>query len=392
MSSAPTLNGLRITRLRIIIPWRGVWLAECHLDPDTVSLVPTSGAVSLALNDTTTLTGVVDPRGSGSWVAAATVLVIGGQGGWDNITNAQQFYSATGVITTTVYQAIAGAVSEPPPVDPSPQAVGSNFPVIQGAASRVFLDRDWYVDPISGVTQVAAWPTASLASTATITNFEASELRVDITSPDVPLILPGTVFSDSRFNGTTYTARDVEIVITKDGSKASAWCSTQPVSRLQSAFTAAVREFAQTGYLNVYRYRFVQAANANYSELALQAITPGAPDLNPISQWAGLSGLQAKIAQSTEIIVGFTGDAPPVPYIVAVSNLTTPIEVDIAGGAGFLTPALFSSGLLTALTNFCIAAKVASPSLEPTLIAAATALQVALSQLPAPATLITKAT
>jgi hypothetical protein len=244
----------------------------------------------------------------------------------------------------------------------------------------------------------------------TIIDYFPLEQRAHLTS-DV-LVLPGTTLTDDRFNngGALVTIRDVDQTFDANGSHVEAWCSVNPVSRFQEAFTIACRKAVDSAHLKVYQYRFVQAAGT--SDLALQAITPGAPDLNPIHQWAGLSGLNTKFAPSTVILVGFTGDTPPQPYIASFSPLATPLEIDfkastkasidapevdigasgqvnLGGGATALVPAPWADALKIALT--ALAGSLTTGTLV-SMAAGGTALTTALTALPPDATTNTKAT
>lgn len=331
MSALPmTLNGLRAIGVRLLFAWSGVWSAEVTLDPDIVATAPTSGPAILVAGGVT-MKGTIDPRGSSTFATKAGAVVVGGQGGWDTSVPAQHFHNPGGTLSTLVYTATAALVQEIVS-DPLPELWGEDVPRIEGPAKRVFRDRDWHVDPITGITLVAPWPPAVLDPTSTtILDWDPVTARASISADS--LVLPGTVLVDSRFNGATYTIRDVEQVFDSSGSQVTAWCASSAVSRLTGTLVALVRDFAGTARLGTYRYRFVLPEDPSYGKLALQAITPAAPDLNPVAQWTGLSGIVSKIAPGTEIVVGFTADDPPTPYLVSFSPLTTPLQVDIAGGA-----------------------------------------------------------
>jgi hypothetical protein len=198
---------------------------------------------------------------------------------------------------------------------------------MQGPAAQVFGDLDWYVDPVTGIANVAQWPTASLDASATIISYDPLEQVLHMTC-DVPL-LPGTSISDDRLNGTTLVARTVEQVFDEHGSRVVVYTAVAPVERLGEAFTIAVRLAADTAHLKVYQYRFVLPSGS--SQLALQAISPGAPDLNPITQYQSLSGTANNYKPGTVILIGFTGDVPPQPYLVTASPLAIPITTNVDG-------------------------------------------------------------
>ena len=410
--SAPTLNGLECAKVSLTIPWRGRWTAEIELASSTGA--PTSGRATLIVGGMTLL-GTVDTHESSSWVAKAWVKVIGGFGGWGkSVTQPLQFNDpASGLLSTQVYAATAQAVGEPPPNDPSPQAFGQNeirMAAGTGAAS-IFDDRDWYVDLTTGVAQVTAWPSATLDPSAVIVNWNGLEQRALLNSD--ALVLPGTTLTDERFNGPSYIVRSVEQVYTQDGSIVIADCSPNATDRLQDALTLFIRRAVDSAHLKLYRYRYVMGQGNN---LALQAITPGAPDLNPIAQWNGLNGGTTTFAPSTEIVVGFVADTPATPILVSFSPLTVPLTntidaqqsltlgsqapvvnvggssamVAIAGGENALTPAPWATALAAALTIFATAASTATTAAQ--IATAAGTLLTALGALPPDATTNTTAT
>lgn len=223
----------------------------------------------------------------------------------------------------SVYQATAGSVGEKV-TDLAPIVFGADFVRMVGPASSVFGDRDWWVDLATGTTFVGTRAQATLDPSLTLADFDPLAMRVEIYGD--ALVLPGTVLSDARFNGATYTVREVEHVFSDAGGKATCWLAAANVSPLAEALACMVRVFGDTAHLKTYRYRYVQASGG---DLALQAITPNAPDLNPIAQWTGLSGALDTLAPSTVVVVGFTGDVPPQPYVASYQPGSTPIEATI---------------------------------------------------------------
>lgn len=376
-----TLNGLTVLSVRLIFPWRGAWVADVvYTAPDVTTLV-SAGPATLIIGDTT-FSGVFDPRASGTFVNRAIARIVGGKGGWDTILPAQHFNNPSGALLSTLVYAATGALVGEVVTDPTPQSFGKDFARTSGAASRVFGDKDWFVDPL-GTTYVASWPSSPLDPTAVIADYAPSEKRVTVYG-DSP-IFPGTTITDSRFNGATLIAREVEQIFDENGGRAEIWCADKATSRLQGALTNFVREAAQTAYLKTYKYRFVLPVGA--TQMALQSISGKGPDLNPIDQWTGLAGAQAKLLPGTEMVVGFAEGDPKQPYVVSFSPLNVPTEIDLGGGADFLTPSLWASGLATALVAMA-AAMISSPM---NVSGAGTALQSALGSLPPPATTITKA-
>lgn len=321
-----TLNGQDVKSATIYIPYKGAWVGDFAMGGDNLALAPSSGPAILLIG-ASTYRGTIDPRATGTFVSNATVRVVGGGGGWDKEVPAQDFYTPATLPSTVVYSATAALVLETV-LDPTPLTL-PRFSRTKGPASRVFGDRQWYVDLTTGITTVADWLPAVFDGV--IVNYDPTAGTVTLHSES--LILPGTVLVDDRFNGKTYTVRDVEQVFDESGCTATAWVCEETVSRLEQALTGMVREFASTQYLKTYLYRFVLG---DAQSLALQAITDGAPDLNPITQWSGLSGAAAKLMPGTEIVVGFVGGNAETPYLVSFSSLATPLGIDLAGGADFV--------------------------------------------------------
>jgi hypothetical protein len=327
MAAPITLNGtIRVLSVKLFVLWRGAWEAECDIDPDQVALAPTSGPAVLVVG-TTTLTGTVDPRGSGSFLTTAKARIVGGRGAWDQTVQRQDFYAPGGVTTATVYPAIGASVGEAVVVQTPTLLAPGHYEVSAGPASRIFAGVDWWVD-FTGVTNVGVRPPLPQDPTLTIVDFDPSQQKVEF-SCDNPLT-PGTVLTDPRFNGVSQTVRDVEQTLDKTGAHGFAWCSVNPASRLTSALQNLILETAGRAFLRAYRYRFVLPQNGG---LALQAINPvaGVPDLVPVTAWSGLAGASNTLAPSQEVFIAwdFTTPGAPQPLPVAVSLQALPLKTAI---------------------------------------------------------------
>lgn len=392
-NTPPTLNGIPALTVRLNIPWRGVWSAEVTLDAPEAAGAQTLAAVATPVTlivGGTTLLGVIDPKGSATFDRTTTVRVVGGRGGWSKTVPAKHFnMSAGGLTTATVLSVTATEVLESV-VDAAPKLLGVHYARAKGPASDVFAGRQWFVNPTTGVTLVADWPIGVLASDGLIQAFEPYEQRVTV-GTDGSIVLPGTRLIDPRFNGATYTVRDVEQIFSATETVAHCHCAQVATSRLWDAFQTAAQAAADTGYLKTYRYRFAVAGPAG--KLVLQAVTAGAPDLNPIEQWSGLSGSVDVHAPGTEIVVGFAEGDPSHPYVVAYAPTAVPLQIALAAtvsfgvtapivsiGATGGTPVFLAKGpvvdaLITALHTFATAAK---GSADPVLAPAALALETAI--------------
>lgn len=394
MATVPqTVNGISATKIRLVIPYRGVWLAECELVYPDAKLAVLAGPAVVVVGGMTLL-GVIDPAASSSFLDRVTVRVVGGANGWGKTVSAQQF---AGVVLSSLVTLQTGAQVGERCVDPTPIAYGSNYLRMAGAASSVLEGRQWFVELTTGTTIVADWPPLPMTPDVQVLDWDNTQLRATIASDN--LVTPGTILLDTRFNGKTYTVRDVEAIYSGEGNTVTAWCGSENKTRFASTLRGMVQAFAQTDALKFYVYRFVAPAVGG---LALQGITPRAPDLNPIEQWGGMQGVVAKLTPGTQVVIGFAGGDLSQPFIAAYSLLTPPLELDLAGGAFPLIPAPWGVALQAALGTFATgvaAAGTPAPTTLPQVIAviaalvtSAQALTVSLGALPPGATVLTKAT
>ena len=379
---------------------------DAELDPDDASLVQTSGPAVVTVGGSV-LTGTVDPRGSGTFVSKASVRIVAGAAGWDKAVPPLHYHADNGVVSTAVYAGAAGLVLETV-IDATPLVLGVDFMRSAGPASRVFGDRDWYVD-LTGVTQVATRLPAVPDPSQTLINWDPIQQRAELTSD--ALVMPGTVLSDTRLGTTTPTVRDVEQIFDANGSKVTAWCAQNSVTRLVSALTNLVRELARTAALKVYQYRV--ALEGPDGRLSLQAVNPaaGMPDTLPLSLWPGMSGDSAKLKPSSLVLVHFVeqgGILPPQPVILGCDPTSLPLErvidatvdvrvgpsaplVALAGGATPLALGPWATALQTALSTFAVSMFAASTGPLTPMAAPAAALSAAVGTLPPASTLKTVA-
>jgi hypothetical protein len=338
--TAAFVNDARAISVRLFIPWRGTWLADVDLDPDDAKTFPTSGPATLRIGDAATLVGTIDPRNSGRFASSVRVRIAGGAGGWDSAPLLPRYFASdSGVSSRDVYEATANEIGEQVN-DPFPISFGLYYTRSGGPASRVFGDRDYYVD-LAGITQVGSRPSATPDKTLEVLNFEPQAQRLELAADVV--ILPGTMITDARFDGQL-VVRDVEQTFDTNGSRATAWCSSAAATRLAGGLAHMVREFAGVTYLRLYAYRFINDGSGS-GRLNLQAVNkgPGLPDGIPIPVFPGMAGLSAKLTASQTVLVAFLEGDPKQPVVVGFDgNLPSEVTIDATdkvnlggeGGAG----------------------------------------------------------
>ena len=298
-----------------------------------------------------TLKGTADPHEGGRFVSSVKVVVLAGGGGWATPVPAQHFQNANGISSLTVEQDTAALVGEKVN-DPVPISLGTDW-VREGSedeprpASTVFGDRQWYVDT-QGTTQVQSWPAVTPDSSLELLEWDPLQ-QCGLVACDT-LVLPGTVITDSRFDGPI-TVRDVDQTFDRQGSRARIWCSSEAVTRLMSALSQMVRTFGKLGGLKRWTYRIV---TQDGSTLNLQAVLnadgtkPPIPDCTKVNVWPGMAGLSAKHTLASNVGVVFrNGDFSQPTVVDFDGTLPQELTIDAANvlhlGAGATTTKLGES-------------------------------------------------
>ena len=324
--------------MRAVLPQRGVWFADVDIDllsppgADPLNLTLPSGKVVITLSSDdpttppTTLVGTTDPFASGRFHGTGRVRVVGGGNGWNNVLPQLQFQQ-TPLPSTILYQVTAAAAGEVV-ADPTPVTFPTGYVRIAGAAARVFGDRDWYVDPVTGITNVTSWPTPVPPSDMQILSFNGNRLEIEVASSY--LLTPGLLLTDTqvppRWDGTL-TVVDVEQHFSPTtGNRATLSCSTGSVSRFLSVLTNIVRELSRRDLGRVYQYRVVGQAGALVTVQAVDA-TLGVPDLLNIPVWQA-AGVTTMYTPGQKVLVAFGGGQPGNPTII-VADPTLPLQTTV---------------------------------------------------------------
>jgi hypothetical protein len=360
-----TLNGTNAVSTRVFLPYNGVWYADVDLDPIIAQAFIAKGPALLVIG-TTTMIGTIDPDASGRFAAGVRVRVVGGGGGWDKPVPFQHFANPAQVLSTLVYSTTGAAVKEVV-ADLIPTPMGTDYVRSAGPASRVLADKQWHVDPLTGITMVGPRVPSIPDPTLEVLGFDPRENRIEA-SCDVP-IMPGTPLIDTsgnvppRWDGIL-TAVDVEHNFSKEGNRATVWVSNSNISRLVSALTNLVREAGKGEFQRPYLYRVIGPAPGGKVSLAPTDIGRGAPPLLPAVVW-GPAGVSATYTPGTACVVIFLNGDPTLPIVLGFDStppLTVTVDavgpiavgvaspmVNISGGGGFLAMGLSYSTLIGVL-------------------------------------------
>ena len=328
-------GGIRVVSARLLLPYRGVWMADLQLDPEIAALAPSSGPVQLvvlgAAGPVATLLGTVDKRGTGGFSSIFSLRVVGGGGGWDQAVAPQHYHNDAGVISTEVYSTTGVLVGEKV-ANAVPQPLGVDFWRSGGRASQVLdAEPSWWVDPTTGVTTIGPRPPAIADPSMTLVFWDAAMQAASLTCDT--LVLPGTPLVDPRLGTVIPIVRDVEQIFDAQGSRVTAWCGVNAGEQLVGDLRSMVREFAGVKTLKTYLYRLV--AQGPDGRLQLQAVHRqlGIPDTLPIAPWAGMAGLSAKLRPGSTVRLAFLEGDPSQPLVDGYAPGVKPLELDLDADA-----------------------------------------------------------
>lgn len=312
-------GSIPVLSARLVIPWRGVPVIDCELDP-AVLRVP-MGKVTLTLAGSS-VSATVDPRGSGQFVEFIHVRLIAGAAGWDKVLPARPYDTESGVSSADVITTTANEVGEKAEIF-SPVLYPAHYERSQGPASRVLGAFDWWVD-VTGVTQVGTRPILAADPSITLIRWDPTMQMAELTS-DV-IVLPGTQITDARLPGGTVTVRDVEQKFDGEGSHVQAWCGINPVSQFMNDLRALVEEFSGRKTLATYLYRMVdQDAQTGRLQLQLVNRAEGMPDAGSISPWGG-PGDSAVLRPGSLLRLSFFAGDPGQPIVDSYEPGVLPLE------------------------------------------------------------------
>jgi hypothetical protein len=361
MVASLSLNGIDATRVRLVTPWSGAWIADVDLAPP-LPLPDLPGGVPAVINiGLNVLRGTIDSSATGIFGQRASCRVVGGSGGWSKTVAPLPFHNDAGLLSPVVIEATAAEVLETAVVA-IPQVLGFDYIRSAGPASRVLDGLDWHVD-LLGITQVAPRiPLPANPLTTEVLNFEPTAQRATVATDDV--LSPATLLTDSRFG--LLQVRDVEQIWDANGSRANAFCGPSTVPRLAGALRTFVKEAAGVVYLKTYRYRVISSDPDNRLILQPVDLTLGLPPTLPIAAWPGVPGVTMIPTPATEVLVAFVNGDPaqPVPVAFASGDDAAPTLLRFNAFApiafGFGVPPLAQPvAKMTALTSWAVGVEAA---------------------------------
>ena len=184
-----SLNGFRIARASVLVPYYGIWTADVQLD----SAQALAGAVSLVLGNLT-LQGSVYRADSFAGVTYARL--VGGAGGWMKEVPSATYDNPVGVRLATVLYDVATLVGEKVNIV-ADSLIGLAYVREKAPAQRVLRQLAgavWFIDP-KGVTQISSRVATKITSQFTVIERDAGRGLLDIATEDYASWMPANTFS-----------------------------------------------------------------------------------------------------------------------------------------------------------------------------------------------------
>lgn len=330
-----TLEGHRLTTLRLLAGNVGPWSIECELE-DAPEL---SGLVTLKLG-ALELLGTIAPPQDGTFGLQKRCRIVAGAGGWGSSLAPKSYHNDAGVKARLVAEDAAHEVGETiGTFVPPRERVGADYVREAGTASRVLEHVlggvAWWVD-YAGVTHAGPRPAVPVDKSAyEVLAFDPRTRVATLHVDDPAAVQVGSVITE-RLDGPQ-TVRELELHLEGKALRMMAWCGGSDVEhgRLAGILRAIAQRATDAQLLGKYRYRVLRMAGDGRVEL--QAVRKGAglPDIMPVSMWPGVAGAHAELQPGAEVLVEFVeGDR------------TLPVITHFAGkdGAGFVPASLTLCG------------------------------------------------
>jgi len=187
-----SINGERVVRAIVSIPYRGRWSADIEIASDKV--IASSATLTIA---NLTLKGTAIPSRSAAFAGARSLRMVGGANGWPTIPTAQAYADPNGVKKTMVTRDAAAAVGEQVNIAQD-GTIGTHF-VRSGDAPAIEVVRSvfgetWWIDE-KGVTQCQdRTNTAIITTPFTVAKRNGAKASFEVATEDLASWMPARTF------------------------------------------------------------------------------------------------------------------------------------------------------------------------------------------------------
>lgn len=332
-----SVNGQRVTNLRVLAGNTGPWIAEGDME----GAPELSGRALIRVGELE-LSGTIDPASSGTFGLQTKLRIVGGAGAWGVGVLAKNYHNDAGVKARTVAEDAARAVGETiGTFVPTAERVGADYVRQVGPASRTLEDvakgAPWWVD-YAGVTHVGPRAAVTPADKSyTVLAFDPRASLVTLAVDDPRAVVIGSTLT-SGLDGPQ-VVRELELRITPDELRMQCWTggAAAGAGHLASMLRAIIARVTDGKLWGAYRYRVVKMAG---QRVELQAVrkAAGLPDVLPVSLWPGIPGMHATLTPGAIVLVEFVEGDRTLPIVThfagADSEGFVPVELVLGGTAG----------------------------------------------------------
>lgn len=348
-----TVNGQRVSTVRLRVGGGGPWYAECEFEQDP----QLSGRVTLKIG-TLQCVGTIAPESDGTFGLQRRCRIVAGAGGWGKPVAALAYHSDigrrlpetvlddTGTFGVKAHRVALEAAAEVGETIgtflPAREKLGSDYVRQASAASRALQDAAgqgvmWWVD-FDGMTNVGPRTSAPIdKSKCEVLAYDPMQRMLTLAVDDPAAIAIGSIVSDRL--DEAQTVREYEVCIEKGNSlRVYAWTGgTGTEEGRLPALLRAIAERANAGKLfGKYRYRVIRMKSDGRVDLQAVRRGVGLPDLGPISMWPGVAGVHAELTPAAEVLVEFVEGDRTRPIVTHFSGKDgvgfVPVELVLLGG------------------------------------------------------------
>lgn len=201
MSDFSDLGGLRVVSGSICIPYYGLWSGDVMVSNDS-PIIPTLSTLTIG-----NLSLACSVRRSSAFAGVQKLRIVAGYGGWRTEIPFKQYQNRFGINASLVLNDVAMEVGEKVNV-PNDFSVGNDYVrgnpsglIIASQVLRNLAGQEWYCDP-TGVTQLASWPSTTVATPFTVIDQDGGRGIIEIATEDYVSWLPGCQFTSPTLNNT----------------------------------------------------------------------------------------------------------------------------------------------------------------------------------------------
>ncbi|NUP11214.1 MAG: hypothetical protein HOW73_34645 [Polyangiaceae bacterium] len=318
------VDGHPCARVRLTMPWCGVWSAEAELhEPLTL---PSS--VTLTIGDVE-LMGTIDPRRTGSFAGAFVIVIRGGAGAWGKTVRERRYHNdaGAGLRRSALASDAAREVGETLVVAAAVDSgFGNDFPRQRGPARDVldlmFPDVPWFVGA-DGITRVDSRTVVDMTGLVQMLRYDPSTRLAELAfeTNDVSAAFPGaSILDEVRYGAAPFIVHDVDIVVDSSKARAFAFGGTEGRnSRIVGAHRTLGRDPGRT-YFGMYRYRVYRMSGDRAELQIVDKRLTGLPDSLPVSMAPGVAGAWSQLSPGATVYVQFADGNAAFPLVVGFTR------------------------------------------------------------------------